>query len=341
MNESQRLLSQITIKSVIIAIVIGGGIGYPAYSQSQTKNQQLLIPSNSNINFNPPNDDAPKRILLGSTRGQIRFNAGGSAPKRSQGGGTRGNVNFAPPGKSAPNHSKGGGTRGNVNFAPPGKSAPNNSTGGGTRGDVTFMPANESSPNHTSSGGTRDPINSGDNISDSNILIPLTPETNYGQTVSARPTFFVYVPEMSTRRVFFSLQDENYNTIYQTKLDVSGQEGIVSFTLPPEAPELEVGKNYVWFFAPLEPGGTLKPDNYGVSAWVKRVEISRDGQVNSDPIKQAIFYANSGIWYDTLNILQSAKKAQPNNITFNREWKELLEQVGLKKIADYSVVEKL
>jgi len=320
MNELQKLFSKRTLESFIIAIVIGGSISSPGHSQLQTKNQEFSLPLNVSINFNPPNDDVPKGTTGGGTRGQVRFSAGGSAPKSSEGGGTRGNISFTPPGKSAPN----------------------NSEGGATRGEVTFMPASKSSPSNSSSGGTRDAINSGENISHSNnILIPLIPETNYGQTVSARPTIFVYVPEMSTRQVFFSLQDEYRNTIYQTKLEVSGQEGIVSFTLPPEAPELEVGKNYVWFFAPLEPNGTLKPDNYGVSAWIKRVEIPTGGRVNSDPIKQATLYASSGIWYDTLSILRSAQKAQPNNITFNTEWKELLEQVGLKKIADYSVVEKL
>jgi hypothetical protein len=159
--------------------------------------------------------------------------------------------------------------------------------------------------------------------------------------VAARPTFFVYVPPTSSKQVFFSLQDENRNSHYQTTLKISGQGGIVRVTLPADAPELEIGKNYMWFLATVEPGDILRPDSRGVSGWVKRVEPPSSSAQNSSltPLKLATLYAESGIWYDTVAVLGAAKQAQPENATLAAEWKELLEQVGLKGIATQPIIE--
>ena len=48
-------------------------------------------------------------------------------------------------------------------------------------------------------------------------------------------------------------------------------------------------------------------------------------------------YAKNGIWYDTLDVLVSAKQQQPGDATLSEEWKDLLEQVGLKAIADLPI----
>lgn len=316
MNELQRFI-KITVQSTIVAAAIGPAINYPVYGQGWEYNHGLHPSFIVSVEFNPPGEDAPENSSGGGTRGKVRFNATGDG---------------------APKNSTGGGTRDRVTFSLPNDLSPESATGISTRGKTTFEPPGESTPKDSSSGGTRNPQNP---LSNNEILIPLMPETNYGRTVSARPTIFVYMPKMSARQIFFSLQDEERNTIYQTTLEVSGQEGIVSFTLPSEAPELEIGKNYVWFFAPVEPGGLLRPDNYGVGGWVKRVEIPIAAAANSDPIAQAALYASSGIWYETIDILMSAKTAQPNNTVLAKEWRELLEQVGLKNIADYSMVEQL
>ncbi|MGB3513790.1 MAG: DUF928 domain-containing protein [Microcoleaceae cyanobacterium] len=322
MNLLYKLIGNRTVQSAIAAAAIGLGMNYPVYGQSLVINHPLHPYFLLSVEFDPPGDDAPKNGSAGGTRGRTRFNGTGDGASKS---------------------SKSGATRGNVTFTPPGEPAPENSTGGGIRGETQFEPPGESTPSDsTSSGGTRNPGNLNNPISNNNkILIPLIPETNHARTISARPTIFIYMPEMSARQVFFSLQDEERNTIYQTRLEVSGQEGLVRFTLPPEAPELEIGKNYLWFFAPVKPDGVLRPDNYGVRAWIKRVEIPTGAEANSDPIAKATLYAGSGIWYDTLDILMSAKQAQPNNTALAKEWRDLLEQVGLKNIADYSLVEQL
>jgi len=63
------------------------------------------------------------------------------------------------------------------------------------------------------------------------------------------------VPRSCSR--FFSLQDANRNHHYQKTFKISAQGGILELTLPDDAPELEMGKEYVWFFAPIAPDGIL------------------------------------------------------------------------------------
>ena len=240
-------------------------------------------------------------------------------------------LEFKPPGDSAPPSSVGGGARGNVQFATPGDRAPSNSTGGGSRGDVEFSTPGDRSPSNTASGGTRN--------DSPPAMTAVIPPTKVGRTVSARPTFFVYLPPTLSKEAFFSLQDEQGNSHYQTRLSISGQGGIVSVTLPENARALEIGKNYMWVFAPIQPDGILRPDNYVVTGWVKRVEAT--GNSASSPLEQAIALAQAGIWYDTLSVLAAAKRSQPDNANLVKEWRELLEQVGLNAIATQPLSEQL
>ena len=283
------------------------------------------------VAFQAPGDASPEDTTGGGVRGDVGFQApGDSAPTDTTGGGVRGDVGFQAPGDSAPTDTTGGGVRGDVGFQAPGEASPEDTTGGGVRGDVGFQAPGEASPEDTTGGGVR-----GDELA---RVIPLLPTTKYGRTVAARPTILVYVPPTSVgRQVFFSLQDEQRNHHYQTMLELPNDGGIVSVTLPEDAPELEFGKTYLWFFAPIQPGGVLQPDNYGVVGWVKRVESSVAIDSTANPIETAIELAESGIWYDTLSVVAQAKNTQPENATYTSEWHDLLEQVGLNALASQPI----
>ncbi len=260
----------------------------------------------------------------------------GDNPPNTVGGGVRGGVNFiSPPDEGAPRNTSSGGIRGDVNFESVGTPAPVNTSSGGVRGDVNFEAPGSNTTSQTASGGVR-----GEDLAK---VIPLLPTNSYGRTVSGRPTFLVYLPPTASQEVFFSLQDADRNHHYQKTFNISGQGGIVEITLPADAPELEIGKEYVWFFAPISPDGILQPDNYSVTGWVKRVEspVPNDQVSSLTPIKLAIIYAQEGIWYDTLAILSAAKLAQPDDVTLASEWKDLLQQVGLEAIANQPLAEQL
>ena len=328
-------------------MVTGGGDPVQANSEAIDSSFQI------SLEFEMPND-IPPRTQGGGVRGQVNFAPpGDAAPQNTNSGGVRGDVTFAPPGEEAPQNTNSGGVRGEVNFAPPGEEAPNNTSSAGVRGDVNFATPGEARPSRVVGAGVRGDVNAnepGNDASNSGFvedklltIVPLMPTTNYGRTISSRPTFLVYMPPTASKEVFFSLQDANRNHHYQTKFQISGQGGIVALTLPDEAPELEMGKEYVWFLAPIEPNGILRPDNYGVNGWVKRVDSPIESQElsSSNPIELATLYAKEGIWYDTLQVLSAAKLAQPDDSTLASEWKDLLEQVKLEAIANEQILEQL
>ncbi|WP_254564852.1 DUF928 domain-containing protein [Oscillatoria sp. HE19RPO] len=241
-------------------------------------------------------------------------------------------LQFQPPGDPVPATSVGGGTRGNVRFAPPGETAPATSVGGGTRGNVRFAPPGETAPATSISGGSRGDEGTLSQGGPGLEAVALLPSTQHGRTISARPTFFVYVPPTATEKVFFSIQDQEGNHHYQTTLDINGGGSIVSFTLPESAPELAMDTDYLWFFVPLDASGKLQPDSYSVTGWVKRVEAI-DTAPDAEALSLATAYAEAGVWYDTLTTLAVARVNQPDNLTLAEEWRNLLGQVGLEAIA--------
>ena len=310
------------------------------------------------LQFALPNDAAPKTSTGGGVRGSVQFALPSqtTAPKTSTGGGVRGDVQFALPGQTtAPKTSTGGGVRGDVQFALPGQTAaPKTSTGGGVRGDVQFtLPGQTAAPSTSTGGGVRGDVqfalpgqttapstSTGGGVRGKNIpLTALIPSTQIGRTASARPTIYAFLPALGAQEVFFSLQDREGNSHYHAVLNVPTEGGVIGITLPESMPELALGMDYLWYFAPIEPGGFLRPDNYAVTGWVVRVEADVDREQSAtSPVQLATAYATAGIWYDTLQTLVTAQAGDPNNATLTGEWRDLLEQVGLADIAEQPII---
>ena len=72
----------------------------------------------------------------------------------------------------------------------------------------------------------------------------LAPLSHIGQTTASRPTFAWYIPDRQSAPVLFKLYAVAARSpIFET--EVPAQAGIVSFTLPPQQPELKPGR-YRW-----------------------------------------------------------------------------------------------
>jgi Domain of Unknown Function (DUF928) len=281
------------------------------------------------LQFSLPADRVPKTSIGGGVRGNTQFTLpNGGTPRTSIGGGVRGNTQFTLPNGGTPRTSIGGGVRGNTQFTLPGGARPRTSIGAGVRGNVQFTLPGGARPRTSVGAGVR-----GDE--EIPVLTALVPSTQHGRTISARPTIFVYLPPTGAQEVFFSLQDEQGNPFYHTTVKVPLEGGTIAIALPADAPELKLGKNYLWYLAPIEPGAILRPDNYAVTGWITRVESTvNQSALASSPIELATAYAKAGIWYDTLKVLADAKRSAPNDKTLVKEWQDLLDQVGLDAIAN-------
>ena len=322
---------------------IGGGvrgnIQFALPEENSTPNTSVGGGTRGKVEFAPPDQESTPQSSVGSgVRGDVEFAFPDQEviPRASVGSGVRGNVEFALPNQEAnPQTNVGSGVRGDVEFSFPDQGLiPQTNLGSGVRGDVEFLlPSKETTPKTSVGNGVR-----GQEIP----LTALVPKTKHGRTVSTHPTIFAYLPSIGAQEVFFSIQDEAGNSHYYTRFQVPSTGGIISIKLPKSLPDLELRKNYLWYFAPLEPGGILRPDNYAVTGWVKRVETDiNEQELASSPVKLATEYASAGIWYNTLEILVKAQNSDPNNTDFISEWDDLLEQVELEEIQGKSVFDQL
>ena len=139
---------------------------------------------------------------------------------------------------------------------------------------VTFNPPGEDKPQASTGGASRSIGQCINQAENSDLpLTPLLPADALSLTVASHPTVLAYLPKTSANKVFFSWQDEDNNHLYQTILPIENKAGIVSLTLPEDAPPLEVGKNYQWAIAVMC-DGRLQPDSPMIRGQIQRVEMT-------------------------------------------------------------------
>ena len=161
-----------------------------------------------------------------------------------------------------------------------------------------------------------------------------------GLTSVARPDFVFYIPkEFSASPKEFVLQDSTANNIYHTSF-VTAASMPAGFTQIRPTISLEVNKIYRWFFL-------VNCDNDApitVSGWIQRIALApvlEQRLQKANPQQQAQVFAANGIWYDALNNLIELRRANPENVTLLSSWVDLLDSVGLKKIAAEPVSQAL
>ncbi|WP_249100249.1 DUF928 domain-containing protein [Argonema galeatum] len=132
-----------------------------------------------------------------------------------------------------------------------------------------------------------------------------------GLTIKIHPTFYVYVPYTPNEATSaeFSLQDKNDNDIYRTHITLPATPGVVSISIPPTSPPLEIDKNYVWHFKVYcrKREGEDKPTPDFVQGRVQRISLTSElnRQLNAAQTSQEriAFYARNNIWYERLDEL--------------------------------------
>ena len=245
---------------------------------------------------------------------------------------SRGRVRFAPPAERAPTHTAGAGSRGRIRFAPVGERAPENTAGAGSRGRVRFAPPGERAPVNTVGTGSRE-------TTDPDALA-LLPPGSYTQTTSDRPTLMLYLPETGADRAFVSVKEVDGKFHHQTQVSLAEDNGIVEVPFPQDAPALEVGRDYLWQVILLAPGERLEPDTPALRITMARVEATpavnaggTDVLTPAIALDRAVDLAEAGLWIDTLQVLADARRSNPDNADLEKEWLDLLSQVGLGEVA--------
>lgn len=199
----------------------------------------------------------------------------------------------------------------------------------------TFQPPQGTPPNST--GGA-----SRGNGTQSASIIPLTPRNEnpnvrWGQTLSATPTFFLYVPAGIDKNIKFYLADESDGeTLYETFVIPPTSGGIISVALPREGGKiLKEGMMYRWSFE-IQVNPTESSLNPSVGGFVERItpsqELSSQLRAATTDDDRSKIYAANGLWYDLVATAATLRSTNPTN------WEAMLNSVGLGAIAQAPLI---
>lgn len=205
-----------------------------------------------------------------------------------------------------------------------------------------FNPPNRGLPGgRQEGGGVRGPCPNG-----SEQLTALSPKTDAGITSSAKPAFYLYVPEGISLPMEFAISEypdpNNPNAeekeVYKTKFNLTGKAGIISVSLPEKNSGLEVGKTYYWSFALV-----CKPNAREASiirgGWVQRQALSRSMEqeiqttAKDSPEKLPKLFEDEGMWYDAVASLAQLRTQNPDKDNIQKQWQALLDSVELGNLA--------
>ncbi|OUC15144.1 MAG: hypothetical protein B0A82_08315 [Alkalinema sp. CACIAM 70d] len=148
------------------------------------------------------------------------------------------------------------------------------------------------------------------------------------ETVSARPTVWVYVPYTAptAKRVTLILETAEGEEIYRSRLPIPAQPGIVGIALPENQPALEPGKSYQWkYLLSCSSGGDAPEKAIGQ---IKRIPLAPTLEQQLAQAKTAVdrsrAYVQAGIWYEALTTLGNELKQKPDDPMVKKEWSTLL-----------------
>ncbi|RMG12135.1 MAG: DUF928 domain-containing protein [Cyanobacteria bacterium J055] len=209
---------------------------------------------------------------------------------------------------------------------------------------VTFEPRDQGSVEDSRSGTSRSAVAKCQ--SDTPVepgLTPVVPTSHLGLTLSAHPTFYIYIPPTSAPYAQFTLKDEGDRTadsrgIYQTTIPLDGTAGIVAVPLP-DSVSLEVGKTYSWFVGLVcQPAQTDFP---WVRGNVQRIADEAVAETDLDRktlLERAAIYGSAGLWYDTLHSPAQQVQTQPDDPIVRQNWLDLLHSVELQDLSDSPLI---
>ncbi|MEG4105517.1 DUF928 domain-containing protein [Microcoleus sp. S13_C5] len=203
----------------------------------------------------------------------------------------------------------------------------------------SFQPPEDGVPGRREGGGTRGL----ECPTATTALTALIPQSTMGQTISAKPTFFYYLPVALDKTVQFELADQRDKTLYKKSFRmVTSRAGIISVSLGSDdnSPALEVGKNYQWYFTiKCNPKNTR--DDVLVSGWINRTALAPTVKTeldrSSDLTKLSIF-AQQSLWYEYLATLAQLRIESPSDASLAIKWSAVLNSVELGKIAQEPLV---
>jgi hypothetical protein len=216
-----------------------------------------------------------------------------------------------------------------------------------TRNDLAFsFPNNNAPTGRRKGGGRRDGCS---NLSQPEALTALVPgeeksnKSHLGYTVSEYPTFWIHIPQRpeSAKYGEFVLQDKKSKTIYERKLTLPKESGIIGIDLPKESKyALQNNNTYQWYFKLLCNEEQNSSEYVYVNAWLQRIPLTPDLETQLKFLKKekSVPDINNSVWYDTLTILAEKKLMYSSYPEVIKLWMHLLKSVDLGELASAPII---
>ena len=185
-------------------------------------------------------------------------------------------------------------------YNPPSRGAPSGRVGGGTRG-LRVLSLAALAPDHT------------------------------GLTLSAQPALYYFVPASTAVRIALRpAADANAQPLIEKDLPPAARAGIQRIELKALGVTLAPGVEYGW---------TVSDAHATSSGRIRRIEPSADlaRKLNGVPSGRSRYtlLAREGVWYDALDEVSRAADSGAASALAGRHRAALLEQIGLKDIAQH------
>ena len=185
-------------------------------------------------------------------------------------------------------------------YNPPARGAPTGRVGGGTRG-LRVLPLAALAPDHT------------------------------GETISAQPTLYYFLPAASGVRVAVRpAADPSAKPLVEKDFAPPAKSGIQRLDLKALGVTLAPGVEYRWTVSDARTSSTGMIRRIGLSD-----ELAR--KLNGVPSGRSRYtlLAREGVWYDALDEVSRAAESGGAAAVAGRHRAALLEQIGLKDIAQH------
>ncbi|MBP5977583.1 DUF928 domain-containing protein [Brasilonema sp. CT11] len=178
-------------------------------------------------------------------------------------------------------------------------------------------------------------------------LVPLIEQPTsvmnvWGQTTAERPTFWFYTPYVkgSGYPANFVLLDPESNLVYRQDITLPSEPGVMSVSLPASVSPLTTGKQYRWFMNVYCDSQKQQSPVY-VEGVIQRVNLKAAivQQIKqAQPRQQVAIYASNGIWYEALTTVAQLRQKNPQDVTLEQEWQDLLSSIGLGDFASKPLI---
>jgi Domain of Unknown Function (DUF928) len=167
-------------------------------------------------------------------------------------------------------------------------------------------------------------------------VILLVPD-HTGLTIQEQPTLYWFLSRPTKLPIELTVIEANaVRPIVETRLPPPDRPGIHRINLADHGVRLVPGSTYQWYVALVaDPNDRSKDILAG--GLIQRVDPSavRLDAIPRDPLTAPGLYAEAGAWYDAIASISALIERSPGELLLRSQRAALLEQVGLREIAEF------